>query len=99
MPARNADVTLIAGQWTELTDGDVTAIRVTNRGTAEPLLQATTGSAPTNDSSGRAGSIPLAPFATLAADLTLAQLWPGVAGADRVFAWTDRACTLSVSHA
>jgi hypothetical protein len=41
----------------------------------------------------------LAGGAVLAADLTIAQLWPGVTGANRVWAFVIAASVASVSHA
>lgn len=94
--ARNANVTLPAGEWTQLTNANASALRVQNRGALSILLKATAGeTAPTNDE----GAVELLPIEILAADLTIAQLWPGVASATRVYAWSPIACTVSVSHA
>jgi len=95
--SRNSDVSIPARAWTQLTSNDVTAIRVTNiSGGVTFLLKATVGaSAPTD----RDGAIPLAPGATTATDLTLAQLFPGTAGANRVYAYAQDVSSASVSHA
>ena len=62
----------------------------------EVLLLATNGTtAPANTD----GHIVLLRGQTLPADLTLAQLWPGVAGANHVWACTQAVITLQVSHA
>jgi len=94
--ARNDDVTLVANIWTQLTNANAAAIRVANAGVSSVLLKATSGvAAPTNTT----GSIVLNSGETLAADLTLAQLWPGVAGANRLWALSGTNSTVSVSHA
>jgi len=45
------------------------------------------------------GTIVLGGGNVLAADMTIAQLWPGVAGANRVWAFANIASVASVSHA
>ena len=94
--AQNTTVTLVANTSTLITDGDVTSARVQNLSGYDVDLQATAGAtAPAS----WAGAIRLGPGQTLAADLTLAQLWPGVAGANRLHARSGFGVTLSVSHA
>lgn len=46
--AQNTDVTLPAGVWTQISDGDVTALRVQNIGSGAVIIKARVG----------AGSIP-----------------------------------------
>lgn len=94
--ARHETVTCAAGAWTQLTSGDVTEIRCQNRGQYPIFLQATVGATPPSNSS---GAVSLGAGETLAADLTLAQLFPGVSGANRVYAWAGGATEVSVSHA
>lgn len=95
--ARNSDVMMIANQWVELTNSNVTALRIQLRGdcTKPIILQATTGPAPVST----AGGVMLMPGQTLAADLTLSQVWPGLAGANRVWGMCEIAQPVSVSHA
>jgi hypothetical protein len=94
--ARNDNVTIPAITWTQLTNANTTAIRVQSVIGSEMRLQATNGTtAPTT----QVGVIVLAGGAVLAADLTIAQLWPGVTGANRVWAFTTAASVASVSHA
>lgn len=82
--------------WTLITSNNVTTLRVTNLGTEAIWLQATaTAVAPTNAD----GALPLHPNETLAGDLTLEQLYPGVAGAARVYAMSAVPARVSVSHA
>lgn len=93
---QNADVSLTQGVWAQLTNADVTALRVQNLNGYHVHIKATVGAnAPTT----LAGSIILPPFGAIATDLTLAQLFPGVTGANRVYAFCLNAGLVSVSHA
>jgi len=94
--ARNDNVTIPTLTWTQLTNANATAIRVQSVSGSEMRLQATNGiTAPST----QVGVIVLAGGAVLAADLTIAQLWPGVNGANRVWAFANTASVASVSHA
>ena len=94
--ARNDNVAIPALTWTQLTNANATAIRVQSVSGSEMTLQATNGvTAPTT----QVGAIVLAGGGVLAADLTIAQLWPGVTGANRVWAFATAASVASVSHA
>jgi len=94
--ARNDNVAIPAITWTQLTNANATAIRVQSVILSEMTLQATNGvTAPTT----QVGVIVLAGGAVLAADLTIAQLWPGVTGANRVWAFARTPSVASVSHA
>jgi hypothetical protein len=94
--ARNDNVAIPALTWTQLTNANATAIRVQSVILSEMTLQATNGvTAPTT----QVGVIVLAGGAVLAADLTIAQLWPGVTGANRVWAFAPTPSVASVSHA
>jgi trimethylamine:corrinoid methyltransferase-like protein len=97
---RNDSVTVPENTATQLTNANAAAIRVhadPRSCSVEVELQATAGAtAPAS----WAGSVVLRPGETLAADLTIAQLWPGVTGANRVWARSLRSgVSLSVSHA
>jgi len=94
--ARNDTITLTSGVWTQLTNANAAAVRVQNLVGYTIKLQATNGAtAPTSI----AGALELRPHGTLATDLTLAQLWPGVAGANRLWVLSDIGANVSVSHA
>lgn len=82
--------------WTLLTNVNVAAARVQNRCMTSIELQATNGTTPPT---GTNATLTLLAGEILAADMTLAQLWPGVTGANRLWAlsWTDT--SVSVSHA
>ncbi|MGR3495143.1 hypothetical protein [Citreimonas sp.] len=90
-------ITCPANEWTQLTNDDVTALRVQNTGPNTVLLQATAGATAPADLD---GGIKLGGGQILLPDTTLENLFPGVAGAARV--WAYPVCfevILSVSHA
>jgi len=94
--ALNNNVEIPRAVWTQLTNANALAIRVQSVSATEMMLQATNGvTAPTT----LLGAIVLTGGNVLAADLTIAQLWPGVAGANRVWAFASTASVASVSHA
>ena len=94
--ARNDTLSLVSGVWTQLTNANVTAVRVQNLVGYTIRLQATNG---ITEPDSTAGALELRPMATLATDLTLAQLWPGVTGANRLWALSTIGANVSVSHA
>ena len=94
--ARNDNVAIPALTWTQLTNANATALRVQSVSGSEMRLQATNGvTAPST----LLGTIVLGGGNVLAADMTIAQLWPGVDGANRVWAFANTASVASVSHA
>ncbi len=97
MAPRNIDISCSATQPTLLTDGAVETCRVHNASGYHLYLQATATATPPES---RQGSISLTPSATLAADLPLADLFPGIgSGAMYLWAFATIGGTLSVSHA
>ncbi len=96
MPARNSLVTLPAGVWTQITDGDVTACRVQNVGSDAVWIQGRVGAGSISSNS---GAVCLSAMMAILGDMTLAQIFPGIAGANRVYAWSERGSAVSVSHA
>jgi hypothetical protein len=92
----NDNVNLLESVWTLLTASDVAAARVGATSPNDIHLIATAG---TGAPSGLGGAVLLPAGQMLAADLTFADLFPGVAGANRLWAFSQVACTLSVSHA
>jgi hypothetical protein len=96
MPAQNTDIPLRAKTWVLLTSSNVTAFRVKEKCGFPVKLKATVGEVPpTND----AGSVDLLGYEGMAADVTLAQLFPGVTGANRVYGYAEFSTVVSVSHA
>jgi hypothetical protein len=94
--ARNEQVNITPGAPVQLTNANATSIRVQCMGPLSVELQATNGATPPVS---RSGGLILGPYQVLAADLTIAQLFPGVSGANRLWAFADVHVTLSVSHA
>jgi len=85
-----------AATWTQVTDANVTALRVTNVSGHQVWLQGAAGAvAPTT----LRGAVPLLPYLTWAADLTVADMFPGISGANRVYVYAEVAAQVSVSHA
>ena len=93
---RNQTLRIPASTWTQLTDGDTAAIRIQSlNGNAIKIMATTADVAPTNDS----GAIELNSREVIGANYTLAELWPGVVGAKRVWGWCKYSADISVSHA
>ena len=92
---RNATITLPAKEWVELTNADVTAIRVQNL-TGNPVRLVATG---TSEPSDDTGHIRLNGGEIIAANGTIAALWPGESTATRIWAICDFHGRVSVSHA
>lgn len=98
--ARNDGVAVPANVWTQLTGGDASAVTVENPTSLDVQLLATAGaSQPEESQASLDASRRLPAGAILLADVSLAQLFPGVAGANRLWALAPRAMTLRVSHA
>jgi len=92
--AQNLTITIPAATWTQLTDADVTAITFQNVGGSHILIKATTdGTAPTNAS----GAIRYNPGQG-ERNVSLADLFPGLAARDRVWAWAENTTPIFVSH-
>ena len=92
---QNTTIALTANTWTQVTDADVTGIRLCNLGTEPVWMQATAGAVPPTDTS---GAVPLRPGEILTTDMTLTKLWPGVVGT-RVYVYSPVISRVSVSHA
>ncbi len=94
--AQIVNLDIPANTWTELTNANAAAVRVSNLGGSELRLKGTVGSTtPTDDE----GAIPLAPGQTLLSDVTLAVLWPEPSGVNRLWAFCQVNGKASVSHA
>lgn len=93
--AQNTTITVPARTWTQLTDADITAITFQNIGSSHVLIKATTdATAPTNFS----GAIRYNPGQG-ERNVALSDLFPGLAGRDRVWAYAEDATPVVVSHA
>lgn len=96
---QNTTITLVPDAWTQLTNANVSAIRVQNLASptsAHVWIMATAGEvAPTSLN----GAIRLLPNQAIGADLILGNLFPGVTNPTRVYAYSADAVQVSVSHA
>lgn len=92
--AQNLTLTIPAATWTQLTDADITALTFQNVGGNHILIKATTdGTAPTNFSA----AIRYNPGQG-ERNVSLADLFPGLAARDRVWAWAENTTPIFVSH-
>jgi len=80
--------------WVELTEANVANVTIQNVGYSSVFVQATTGSAPTTT----AGSIEY-PGAAKETNVGLSDLFPGVIGANRLWAYAPASTEVFVSHA
>ena len=93
--AQNTTITVPAGAWTQLTDADITSITFQNIGSNHIMVKATTdGTALTN----YAGAIRYNPGQG-ERNVALSDLFPGLAGRDRLWAYATDATQVVVSHA
>lgn len=81
--ARNEIVALPQDTWTQLTNGDVTALTLQNLSGCSISVNATVGETAPGASD---GGIEINPGNAVLQNLMLADLFPGVAGAKRVWA-------------
>jgi hypothetical protein len=93
--AQNTTINVPAATWTILTDADVSAITFQNVGSDAVLIKGTTSaSAPTDDT----GSIRYMPGQG-ERNVSMGDLFPGLSGADRVYAYATNGGRVMVSHA
>ncbi len=91
--ARNENVEVPAKTWTELTNTDVTEITFQ---VGDPVhIVGTVGATPPTSVG---GSIRY-PEGTGERNVALSELFPGVSGATRVYAWSFSGSAVTVSHA
>jgi hypothetical protein len=93
--ARNTNVALTGGAWTQLTGGDVSAITFQNSCGPEIFVKATVGATPPEDLEGAIRY----EFGQGERNAAIADLFPGISGANRVYAWSAKAGPVMVSHA
>lgn len=91
---QNTTVTIPAETWTQLTDADISAITFQNLSSNFVLIKATTDTvAPTNTD----GAIRYNPGQG-ERNASLADLFPGLAARDRVWAFAPSPARIFVSH-
>lgn len=84
------------GVWTELTNANVSAIRIQNIGNHPVQIMATTG---TSEPSNSVGAMTFGRDDILAANIDLADLFPSVTAGYRVWATAENSTAVSISHA
>jgi len=94
--AANTTTTIPAATWTMITASDVTAVSVQNQSVRVIHLKATVGTTAPTDT---LGSRIIPPYGSFTAQYLLSEIFPGVAGANRVWAYADAAANLAYSHA
>lgn len=92
--AQHDTIKIPKGQWTQITNANVTAARVQNVGTSTVYIQARSG---TGDVELR-GAITLKQVMGVAS-LTMSVEFAGVPSANRLYAYSDLGGKVSISHA
>lgn len=93
--AQNTTLSITASTWTLLTDSNVSAITFQNVGSNHILIKGTSGATPPSNSTGAIRYNP----GQGERNVSLADLFPGVSGANRIYAWAESATPVVVSHA
>ena len=93
--ARNETLEVKSQTWSQLTNGDVSAITFQNQGPGDILVVATTSAAAPSTTSGTIRY----KDGEGESNAALADLFPGVSSGDRVYAFGAGACSVFVSHA
>jgi hypothetical protein len=92
---QNTTIAVPRRTWTQLTDADISSITFQHLGTAFLLIKATTDTtAPTNTT----GALRYEPGQG-ERNVALADLFPGLSARDRVWAYSEEAADVVVSHA
>ena len=93
--AQNTSITIPAGTWTQLTDADVTSITFQNVSGNHVLIKATTDTTAPTDKNGSVRYNP----GQGERNVAMEDLFPGISGADRLWAWAEDIAVVMVSHA
>ena len=93
--AQNTTISVPATTWTLLTDGNISSITFQNIGNNALLIKGTVGTTPPSDANGALRYNPRQGERNAA----LTDLFPGLSGANRVYAYADDAVQVVVSHA
>lgn len=87
-------ITIPKGQWTQITNADAATARVQNAGTSTIQIQARQGTGSVD----QPGAIMLRQVEGVLT-LDLATAYPGVSGANRLYAYSELGGKVSISHA
>lgn len=93
--AQNTTLSITASTWTLLTDSNVSSITFQNVGSNHILVKGTVGATPPSNSNGAIRYNP----GQGERNVLLTDLFPGVSGATRIYAWAEAATPVVVSHA
>ena len=93
--AQNTTLNIPVKTWTQLTDADVSAITFQNIGGYHILVKATTDTTAPTD---QLGAIRYNPGQG-ERNATVSDLFPGITGADRLWAYAEHPVSVFVSHA
>lgn len=93
--ARNTTINVPAVTWTQLTSADVTSITFQNVSGNFVLIKATVGANAPSDTTGAIRYNP----GQGERNVALSDLFPGVSGANRVYAYSVDGAAVVVSHA
>jgi hypothetical protein len=93
--AFNGNITIPAKTWVLLTSNDITAFRIQAVGVFPIYIHAAVGEVVP---ASRDGAIVVSPNLVISADMTLANLFPHAAGANRVYGYCENLGVASVSH-
>jgi len=93
--AQNTTINIAAATWTQLTDANVTSITFQNISGHYVLVKGTVGAVAPTDLSGAVRYNP----GQGERNVALTDLFPGVSGANRVYAWSQDGAQVVVSHA
>lgn len=92
---QNTTATIAAATWTQLTDANISRITFQNVGSNHVLIKATIGASTPSDATGAVRYNP----GQGERNVLLADLFPGLTGANRVYAYSPDATQIVVSHA
>jgi hypothetical protein len=93
--SQNTTIAIPAATWTQLTDADISSITFQNVGSNHIVIKATTdGTAPTSTDGGFRYNPGQGER-----NVSMSNLFPGIAGADRLWAYSQDASSVVVSHA
>lgn len=93
--AQNTTIAIPAATWTQLTNADITAITFQNVGSNHIVIKATTDtSAPTSTDGGFRYNPGQGEK-----NVAMTDLFPGISGADRLWAYSPDGGSVVISHA
>lgn len=92
---QNTTKNIAAATWTQLTDANITTATFQNISGNFVLLKATVGAVAPTDQTGAIRYNP----GQGERNVALSDLFPGVSGANRLYAWSEGGAAVVISHA